>query len=207
MSTCEEIMAAKLETLACNLNYPHWKTKDFLQCYNKVSRDTANDIPLVDDASHKVINFDLIGKLHRKRFNYPEVNRTNDAIFFSDDEIIFIEFKRGKIFHDGVLDKSERRKLKEKNFTSLLFAIDVGWIASVKESRERVKYVLVYSQDNGPADITPSRDEVRARIRRNSSEKSVPRELAPMSWIFNDLSMCSECDFLQKFIPGHYMSA
>lgn len=199
MGTYEDIMADMLREAGESPG-------DFLHPFSFLSKDRDNSTVLVDDDKHRAINFDLIAKRHSEKNSYVDKLRSNDAFFVSQAERIFIEFKNGKIFSQGSLTSKARKQLAEKIFASILIAMDMGWVSSMKDLQENVQYLLVYSAENTAEDIGPYRNEIKARAYRHAGEKPSPPGLESMKWLFSGMSMCSEREFTDGFIPEHYQA-
>lgn len=180
----------------------------FLQDFKIVSKDPTNGESLIEDDLLKIINFDKVSEYHKDTKKYGEKYRSNDAYFVSPNERIFIEFKNGKIFHNGYLESDVLKELREKNCSSLLVASDINWISNLHDSQDNLQYMLVYSSEKcSEADIGKSKYSIRKRTSHLATASSCPAALSTMKWLFSSLSICSDKEFVDNFIKQRYTAA
>lgn len=84
----------------------------------------------------KVVNFDKIPSVYSKGKGWKSVPKSNDVLYISNDQWYFIEFKNGSI---------DKANLYRKIYDSLIMLIELGIIASLDDSRNKINYILVYN--------------------------------------------------------------
>ncbi len=157
------------------------------------SYDSDNGKYMVD-SQLQVCSFDEVKNWYIKNkipFVHP-VPKSNDALFFGENESSFIEFKNGKI------DNEVNFGLNKKIYDSLLILFDLGYVDangnavnSLSYSRANMNYILVYNEEiysnAGPTRQTVegfNRQEERQKesIHRNKLYKTI-RNLANQEFI------------------------
>lgn len=118
----------------------------------KTLKDTSydnNNKEYMVDSCLEVCDFDEVKNWYVKE-KIPHVKpvpKSNDALFFSDDENFFIEFKNGNI------DNAVNFELFKKIYDSLFILFDLGYtdmnklkVDSISYTRSHMNYILVYNQ-------------------------------------------------------------
>jgi hypothetical protein len=130
--------------------------KNYLATLKEISRE-HNGPPVINDQEKLYYNYDKIKK--KKVYKGSgEMPASPDTLIFKDDEIVFVEFKNGKI---GNI-RSEKKKIKLK-------AIEGGFILLYKiiekynhnfldVVRLNKSFILVYNSEKNP------RDEISNRL-------------------------------------------
>lgn len=102
---------------------------------------TPNDIQYMTYSEAEVVNFDLVKRCYANKIGLSEDVATSvDAIVPSDDIILFIEFKNGKV---------NNRNIKDKARDSLLVFLDIIG-ESIAFSRSNIDFVVVYNLEKNP---------------------------------------------------------
>ncbi|MBD5134637.1 MAG: hypothetical protein HDT39_01540 [Lachnospiraceae bacterium] len=141
----------------------------------ETSYDNDNNIYMVD-SQLSVCPFDIIKEWYISN-KIPYVNpnpKSNDALYFGNEECFFIEFKNGKI------DNSVNFELNKKIYDSLLILFDLKYsdkkgnlVDSISYTRANMNYILVYNGEKylkaGPTIQTKEGIE-RQKVRRKESK-------------------------------------
>lgn len=161
------------------------KYYNYKETYSDVSVDDSdknNPVPIVDE-NLPIINFDKVKEQHGADRGYTDDYESNDALFVDDDNnLYFIEFKRGK---------AKREDLRTKSSESLLIAMDLGIISSLEDSRQRVEYLFV----------TPNHS--LEKLHQYSANK-LPKLILSQRWLFKDIHAYTPREFRQIFLVKHY---
>lgn len=75
----------------------------------ETSKDSTNKTYMTN-SKIKVINFDKVKKDYSKQLGLQEQPKSNDALFYANGKLTFIEFKNGKII------KSKNKKKYQRQF-------------------------------------------------------------------------------------------
>lgn len=120
----------------------------------KTLKDTSydnNNKEYMVDSSLDVCDFDEIKNWYVKEKipNVKPVPKSNDALFFSNDESFFIEFKNGNI------NSTVNFELFKKIYDSLFILFDLGYtdmnkikVNSISYTRSHMNYILVYNPNH-----------------------------------------------------------
>lgn len=101
------------------------------------SKDKTNDEFMVH-SNLRVYNFDKVVKNYCKIFHPSGVPKSNDSLYyFDEDKIFFIEFKNGNLYKE-VYD------LHIKLLESLLIFLDIEQ-ENLDFARKNIQYILVYN--------------------------------------------------------------
>jgi hypothetical protein len=107
----------------------------------KASLDDSNSSNMCE-SSLKVVNFDKIPNEYCRGKGWPNVPKSNDALYIRDDgSWHFVEFK------NGTIDKSD---LYRKLYDSIVMLIELEIIPDFDFSREKISYTLVYNSNKYP---------------------------------------------------------
>lgn len=73
--------------------------KDNIDTLKNTSKDFSNknNIEYMTESKIKVINFDEVVKEYRKKYSIKDLPKSNDALYISNENYYFIEFKNGKL--------------------------------------------------------------------------------------------------------------
>lgn len=185
----------------------------------ETSFDDDNGIFMIN-SQLKVCSFDDV----KKRYvceKIPLANpnpKSNDALYFGENECCFIEFKNGKI------DNAVNYELNKKIYDSLLILFDLQYsdksgrqVNSISYTRENMSYILVYNEEKylktGPTRQTDEgvrrQQEVSKSFHRNQLYKTM-RQLAGeelilfgldqfMNYLFKSVHTYTEKEFMERF--------
>lgn len=147
--------------------------------------------------------------------------KSNDALYFGEDECFFIEFKNGKISNEVNFE------INKKIYDSLFILFDLGYsdkrgnlVNSISYTRNFMTYILVYNEENylksGPTrqtqegkkrqrEISESqyRNELYKAMRRLAKEEFVLFGLDQFkNYLFKNVCTYTEKEFEQKFVSS-----
>lgn len=141
----------------------------------ETSYDKHNKEYMVD-SKLQVCSFDAVKEWYIGN-NIPLVNpnpKSNDVLFFGNDECFFIEFKNGKI------DNKVNFELNKKIYDSLFILFDLKYedkngvlVNSISYTRSKMNYILVYNEEkNSQPGFTNQTKEgfERQKARRTDSK-------------------------------------
>lgn len=118
------------------------KNKRSLKELSKDNSVPAN-IQYMTTSEVQAIDFDRVKSIYEDNLGLKGDHASSvDAISQTQDKIIFIEFKNGKM-------KSEIRKVKEKLRDSVLLFGDIVE-KTISYTRENAEFVLVYNEEKNP---------------------------------------------------------
>lgn len=136
------------------------------------SCDSDNGKYMVD-SQLQVCSFDEIKNWYVKN-KIPFANlvpKSNDALFFGENESFFIEFKNGKI------DNEVNFELNKKIYDSLLILFDLNYedangnvVNSLSYSRANMNYILVYNEEIY-SNAGPTRQTIEGFCRQQERQK------------------------------------
>lgn len=191
---------SKVEEIASRLS-PQYKG---LTCTWKVaSKDGTNDVHMVD-FSHIVLDYDKMAKRHHKEGHYTYRLSSNDAVYITDDEILyFVEFKNGSF---------EKVEIAKKGIGSAMLAMDLGLVHSLKELQERAFYILVYNSEFIENKQTKSQKKISGNLRRKSGRTITKLPvMKEVDWIYHETFSYTvkefESEFIQKIVEPEYLVA
>jgi hypothetical protein len=124
--------------------------KQYLRTLKEISRDDKG-YPVINDQEKLYYNYDKIKK--KKVYKGAgEMPASPDTLIFKDDEIVFVEFKNGKI--ENI--RSEKKEIKLKAIEGGFILLD-KIIKKYNHSFQDVvklnkSYVLVYNSEKNPMD-------------------------------------------------------
>ena len=194
----------------------------------KTLKDTSyddNNKEYMVDSSLEVCDFDEVKNWYVKE-KIPFVKpmpKSNDALFFSDDGIFFIEFK------NGYIDNAVNFELFKKIYDSLFILFDLGYtdmnkhkVNSISYTRLHMNYILVYNQNRYCAEkptrqttegfkrqkTTPSaslhRDILYKRISNLANEAFIKFGLDQFkNYLFKNVYTYTVEEFIEKFISKY----
>lgn len=96
-----------------------------------------------------VVNFDLVKDKYCKMNNIKISLNSNDALYYDENNITFIEFKNGKI------SKQEAIKIRGKVYDSVIILSDIT-TQKISYIRDNVDYILVYNKIKNQENIDSS---------------------------------------------------
>ncbi len=117
-------------------------SKDTLK---NTSYDLINKEYMVENEM-EVIDFDKVKVKYGRDNNIHESIKSVDAMLGTSSDLIFIEFKNGKITKDGKLDSKIRKDIIEKFYDSILIFGDIT-NKTVTFTRKNGIFILVYNED------------------------------------------------------------
>lgn len=185
------------------------------------SYDKENDVYMVD-SDLRVCSFDDVKEWYVKN-QIPCANpnpKSNDALFFSEEESFFIEFKNGKI------DNQVNFEINKKIYDSLFILFDLKhvdkrgrMVDSISYTRENMHYILVYNKEKyseaGPTRQTKEgfkrqhvevrtsshRDRLFSTIRELGNDEFIKFGLDQFkNYLFKDIHTYTVKEFEEKFI-------
>lgn len=117
--------------------------KNFLHPLNQISRDTENEISMIN-RPNRFHNYDSIARKLYKESTKP---KTPDMILFKNNTIIFVEFKNGKVDKDEIKLKAiEGGFIILHRLVSLYCPEGISDIEFMDIVRLRKYYILVYNE-------------------------------------------------------------
>lgn len=145
--------------------------------------------------------------------------KSNDALYFGEEECFFIEFKNGKISNEVNFE------INKKIYDSLFILFDLGYVDkkgklvnSISYTRRAMTYILVYNEENyvkfGPTRQTKEGEKRQQKVseshHRNKLYKAI-RGLAHeefilfgldqfRNYLFKNVYTYTEKEFEQKFV-------
>lgn len=187
----------------------------------EASYDKENKIYMVD-SELEVCNFDNIKEWYVQNV-VPFANpnpKSNDALYFTENECYFIEFKNGKI------DNSINYDLNKKIYDSLFILFDLDYtdchgenVDTISYTRENMNYILVYNEERyiqagetvqtiagrkrQKVEITESqyRDKLFGTIRQLANEDFIKFGLDQFkNYLFKNVYTYTVKEFQEKFI-------
>lgn len=187
----------------------------------EASYDKENKIYMVD-SELEVCNFDNIKEWYVQNV-VPFANpnpKSNDALYFAENECYFIEFKNGKI------DNSINFELNKKIYDSLFILFDLKYldchgenVDSISYTRENMNYILVYNEERyikagdtvqtregrkrQNVELTESqhRDKLFGTIRQLANEDFIKFGLDQFkNYLFKNVYTYTVKEFQEKFI-------
>lgn len=127
--------------------------RDNLSTFSIVSKDTAHNVSMINDMTIPVYNFDDIKKKYKVRCSMHSDPCSCDALYIDDNQIVFIEFKNGKV---------DRHNIIRKLYDSLMILFDKGmglqwrrkdYEANISYSRMNISFILVCRRERNPSRI------------------------------------------------------
>lgn len=147
--------------------------------------------------------------------------KSNDALYFGEEECFFIEFKNGKISNEVNFE------INKKIYDSLFILFDLGYtdkkgnlVNSISYTRNAMTYILVYNEENyskfGPtrqtkegidrqekASTSAHRNELYKAMRRLANEEFVLFGLDQFkNYLFKNVYTYNEKEFEEKFVKS-----
>ena len=186
----------------------------------EVSYDNENDI-YMSNSQMQVCSFDKVKEWYVSE-KIPLANpnpKSNDALYFGENECYFIEFKNGKITNQVNFE------INKKIYDSLFILFDLEYrdkkgnlVNSISYTRSSMTYILVYNEENS-LNSRPTRQteegknrqqEVSSSRHRNELYKTM-RKLAKEEFIlfgldqfenylFKKVHTYTEKEFEQNFV-------
>ena len=196
---------------------------DELECtLEKASLDEDNGIPMVN-SQLMVCSFDKVKEWYvSERVPLANPNpKSNDALYFGEEECFFIEFKNGKISNEVNFE------INKKIYDSLFILFDLEYrdkkgnlVNSISYTRSRMTYILVYNEENyakfgatrqtkegieRQKNISAShhRSELYKAMRKLANEEFILFGLDQFkNYLFKNVYTYTEKEFEQKFLKS-----
>ena len=191
---------SKVEKIASRLS-PQYKG---LTCtWKAASKDETNHAHMVD-FSHIVLDYDMMAKRHHKDGHYTYRLSSNDAVYITDDEILyFVEFKNGSF---------KKVDIAKKGIGCAMLAMDLGLVHSLKELQERAVYILVYNAAYIENKQTKSQKKISANLRQKSGRTITKLPIMKeVDWIYHESFSYTvkefESEFIKNIVEPEYLSA
>lgn len=194
---------------------------DELECtLEKASLDEDNGVPMVK-SQLMVCSFDKVKEWYVSEM-VPLANpnpKSNDVLYFGEDECFFIEFKNGKISNEVNFE------INKKIYDSLFILFDLGYtdkkgelVNSISYTRSTMTYILVYNEENyvkfGATRQTKEgierqklvstsqhRNELYKAMRRLANEEFILFGLDQFrNYLFKNVHTYTEKEFEEKFV-------
>lgn len=187
----------------------------------QASYDEEHDEYMVE-SQLQVCLFDRVKDwyVREKVSNVNPLPKSNDALFFGNEESFFIEFKNGKI------DNAENFNLYKKIYDSLLILFDLDYsdqkgrkVNSISYARANMNYILVYNEERyheaGPTRQTKEgferqnvekkgsihRDKLYKRIRNLANEELIKFGLDQFEhYLFKNVYTFTVTEFQERFV-------
>lgn len=196
---------------------------DEIQCsLEKTSLDDRDNVTkeYMTHSQLRVCAFDDVKKWYvREKIPFANPNpKSNDALYFEEDECFFIEFKNGRITDQVNFE------INKKIYDSLFILFDLKYtdkkgkvVDAISYTREKMTYILVYNEQNyleyGPTKQTKlgeDRQRVSQSHHRDLLYKSM-RKLAQeefilfgldqfQNYLFKHVYTFTEKEFEQNFV-------
>ena len=133
---------------------------DNIVTLKETSKDDASG-EFMTESQLKVINFDKVKREYTNSFSSSEDAATSvDAILQKNDNVVFIEFKNGRI------NDNTRKNIKRKvSDTLLIFNDIVGMDLSAR--RTDTEFILVYNSEKNISHEDIDEDEVQESVSKN----------------------------------------
>lgn len=122
--------------------------KIFTNCMSELkelSRDSSKSEPdcYMTESAFMAINFDKVKTRYLNDLKLSEESASSvDGILQNDNEIIFVEFKNGKM-------KNEKSKVRDKIRDSLLIFCDITQ-STISDIRKFGTFILVFNEEKNP---------------------------------------------------------
>lgn len=150
--------------------------------------------------------------------------KSNDALYFHDEAVFFMEFKNGKI------DNRVNFEINKKIYDSMFILFDLKYcdkkgnnVDSVSYTRKNMEYILVYNEEQykKSGDTSQGKEGINRQKSRNSSQSShrtqlykAVRNLANKelilfgldqfkNYLFKDVHTYTEEEFQKNFIKKY----
>lgn len=130
------------------------------------SKDSStNPVEYMTESQHPAVNFDKVMKDYSNTINgYLSQYRSVDALTELASDLVFIEFKNGKINSDTI------DEIKEKINDSMLVCTDITK-TRISDMRELGVFILVYNHNkNHELSSVDSRRDIAIRLKKMGGE-------------------------------------
>lgn len=200
---------------------------DELECtLEKASLDEDNGVSMVK-SQLSVCSFDKVKEWYVSE-KVPLANpnpKSNDALYFSEEECFFIEFKNGKISNEVNFE------INKKIYDSLFILFDLGYtdkkgnlVNSISYTRSTMTYILVYSEENYAkygatrqtnegikrqknVSVSQHRSELYKAMRKLANEEFILFGLDQFkNYLFKNVYTYTEKEFEEKFVKSQEKS-
>ena len=184
-----------------------------------------NGVPMIN-SKLTVCSFDKVKEWYvSEKVPYAKPNpKSNDALYFGDEECFFIEFKNGKI------NNNVNYEINKKIYDSLFILFDLKYkdkhgvpVNSISYTRENMTYILVYNEENylelGPTIQTKAgierqkggaksshRDKLYKTMRKLANEEFILFGLDQFKdYFFKNVYTYTSKEFEEKFVCSNGM--
>lgn len=158
----------KIDELQCSLEHASLDDRD---------KETRN---YMVQSKLQLCAFDEVKKWY-VREKIPQVNpnpKSNDALYFDEDECFFIEFKNGRITNEV------NYEINKKIYDSLFILFDLKYIDrkgnlvdTISYTRENMTYILVYNEESN-ANCGETRQTKDGRKRQEEKAKAEEKSIS-----------------------------
>lgn len=177
--------------------------KDNIDTIREVSFDVENKVHMID-SDVNVVNFDKVKTKYANNLKLSEeVSASVDALGFTEDSWVFIEFKNGKM-------QNEKRQIKVKIKDSLLIFCDIAK-KNISETRKRMDFVLVYNEKLNPLPnqitrevqaSTEARDKIGKYFMKKANKELILYNLENFQTLyFKAVHTYTENEFIESYLP------
>lgn len=194
---------------------------DEFECtLEKASLDEDKGVPMVN-SQLLVCSFDKVKEWYVSE-KVPLANpnpKSNDALYFGEEECFFIEFKNGKISNEVNFE------INKKIYDSLFILFDLGYkdkkgdlVNSISYTRSTMTYILVYNEENyakfgatrqtgegierqKKVSISHYRNKLYKAVRKLANEEFILFGLDQFkNYLFKNVYTYTEKEFEKKFV-------
>ena len=91
-------------------------------------------------SQRKAVNFDAVKNEYISSLGLSETPKSNDALFYDGIDLVFVEFKNGRMSQEKI------HAVGKKVYDSVLLYTDIT-SEKISDMRKNMKYILVYNED------------------------------------------------------------
>ena len=170
--------------------------KNFESTFKETSCDSdSGERAYMTESEIPVINFDKVKNYYIRDMGLPETPCSSDALYMSEDNVYFIEFKNGK------MSNKEGFMVQKKIYDSLLIFNDLVE-QNISFCREYVNFILVYNESKN------SKDEITNHFFKKAKQHRVRFNLKKFEKLhFKNVFTYTENEFQQEFLNSLIESA
>jgi hypothetical protein len=132
--------------------------KGYMRTLKEISSESKKGPSVVNDEEGLYFNFDEI-KEKEVFEGAPEMPASPDTLIFKENEIVFVEFKNGKIRNIRKKKKEIKLKAIEGCFVVLSRIVEKYDFSFLDIIKLKKSYVLVYNDENNPRDEIVNRSD------------------------------------------------